>query len=44
MFSAIRNRLTLRSIRARLTFWYLLTLGVALTGFAATFWLVRAVR
>ena len=28
MFSAIRARLTLRSIRARLTFWYLLTLGV----------------
>ena len=42
MFSAIRARLTLRSIRARLTFWYLLTLGVALAGFAAFFWLVRA--
>jgi len=42
MFSRIRNRLTLRSIRARLTFWYLLTLGVALAGFAASFWLVRA--
>jgi len=42
MFSAIRERLTLRSIRARLTFWYLLTLGVALAGFAWAFWLVRA--
>lgn len=42
MFSAIRSRLTLRSIRARLTFWYLLTLGVTLAGFAVFFWLVRA--
>ena len=42
MFSAIRRRLTLRSIRARLTFWYLLTLGLTLVGFALFFWLVRA--
>ncbi len=42
MFSAIRTRLTLHSISARLTFWYLLTLGVSLAGFAAAFWLVRA--
>jgi signal transduction histidine kinase len=42
MFSAIRSRLTLRSIRARLTFWYLLTLGVTLAGFAVFFWLLRA--
>lgn len=42
MFSAIRSRLTLRSIRARLTFWYLLTLGVTLAGFAVFFWFVRA--
>ncbi len=42
MFSAIRARLTLRSIRARLTFWYLLTLAVALAGFAAFVWFARA--
>lgn len=42
MFSAVRTRLTLRSVRARLTFWYLLTLGVSLAGFAALVFIVRA--
>lgn len=42
MYSVIRSRLTLRSIRARLTFWYLVTLGVTLAGFACAFWLIRA--
>lgn len=35
MFSAILRRLTRRSLRARLTFWYLLTLGATLSLFAA---------
>jgi heavy metal sensor kinase len=42
MFSAIRARLTLKSVRARLTFWYLLTLGSSLAGFAIFVYLVRA--
>jgi two-component system OmpR family sensor kinase len=42
MFSTIRTRLTLRSVRARLTFWYVLTLGTALLGFAVFVWVVRA--
>ncbi len=42
MFFAIRTRLTLRSVRARLTFWYLLTLGFSLAGFAVFVLLVRA--
>jgi two-component system OmpR family sensor kinase len=42
MFSAIRTRLTLRSVRARLTFWYVLTLGTTLLGFSVFVWLVRA--
>jgi two-component system OmpR family sensor kinase len=42
MFSRIRTRLTLRSVRARLTFWYVLTLGTTLLGFAVFVWLVRA--
>lgn len=42
MFSAIRNRIRLRSVRARLTFWYLLTLGACLLGFAAFVFAVRA--
>lgn len=42
MFSAIRNRLRLRSVRARLTFWYLLTLGTSLLAFAALVFAVRA--
>lgn len=33
MSSAIRARLRLRSLRARLTFWYLLTLGTSLAAF-----------
>lgn len=41
MFSVIRTRLTLRSVRARLTFWYLLTLGVSLTGFALFVFIIR---
>jgi len=40
--AVIREWLTLRSIRARLTFWYLLTLALTMTGFATSFWLVRA--
>ena len=42
MFSAIRTRLTRRSVSARLTFWYLLTLGVSLAGFAVFVFIVRA--
>lgn len=42
MFSTIRTRLTLRSVRARLTFWYVLTLGATLLAFAVFVWLVRA--
>ena len=34
MFSAILTRLTPRSLRARLTFWYVLTLGATLSLFA----------
>ena len=42
MFSTIRTRLTLHSVRARLTFWYVLTLGATLIVFAAFVWIVRA--
>ncbi len=42
MFSAIRARLRLRSVRARLTFWYLLTLGASLGAFAAFVFAMRA--
>jgi two-component system OmpR family sensor kinase len=42
MFSTIRTRLTLRSVRARLTFWYVLTLGTTLLGFAVFVWVIRA--
>jgi two-component system, OmpR family, sensor kinase len=42
MFSAIRQRLQLRSVRARLTFWYLLTLGGSLLAFSVFVWVVRA--
>ena len=42
MFSAIRRRLTRSSLRARLTFWYLLTLGATLTLFAGGLLLLRA--
>jgi signal transduction histidine kinase len=42
MFSAIRRRLTRSSLRARLTFWYLLTLGATLTVFAGGLLLLRA--
>ncbi|OFW07928.1 MAG: hypothetical protein A3H96_24080 [Acidobacteria bacterium RIFCSPLOWO2_02_FULL_67_36] len=42
MFSAIQTALRLRSVRARLTFWYLVTLGVSLTGFAIFLYIVRA--
>src|ERR1017187_5992313 len=42
MFSTIRTRLTLRSVRARLTFWYVLTLGTTLLAFGVFVWLVRA--
>ena len=41
MFSAIRQRLRLRSVRARLTFWYLLTLGGSLLAFAAFVFVMR---
>ena len=40
MFSAIRDRLTPKSIRAQLTLWYLLMLG-ALAAFAAVVFLIR---
>ena len=42
MFSAIRSRLRLHSVRARLTFWYLLTLGASLLTFAVFVFAVRA--
>jgi signal transduction histidine kinase len=42
MSSAILTRLTRRSLRARLTFWYLLTLGATLSLFAAGLLLVRS--
>jgi len=42
MFSTIRRLLTLRSITARLRFWYVLTLAVALLGFASFIWLAQA--
>ena len=42
MFSAILRRLTRRSLRARLTFWYLLTLGATLSLFAAGLLLLRS--
>ena len=42
MYSAIRARLTRNSLRARLTFWYVLTLGATLTVFASGVMLFRA--
>ena len=42
MFSEILSRLTRRSLRARLTFWYLLTLGATLALFAAGVLIVRS--
>ena len=42
MFSAILRRLTRRSLRARLTFWYLLTLGATLSLFAAGLLMLRS--
>ncbi len=42
MFSAIRSRLRLHSVRARLTFWYLLTLGASLLAFAVFVFAMRA--
>ncbi len=42
MCSAIRARLRLSSVPARLTFWYLLTLGASLAGFAVFVYIVRA--
>jgi signal transduction histidine kinase len=42
MFSAILKRLTRSSLRARLTFWYLLTLGATLTVFAGGLLLLRS--
>lgn len=42
MFSAIRRTLRLKSVRARLTFWYLLTLGTTLVLFASFVLLIRA--
>jgi signal transduction histidine kinase len=42
MFSAILRRLARRSLRARLTFWYLLTLGTTLSLFSAGLLLVRS--
>ncbi len=42
MFSTIQTRLTLRSIRARLTFWYVLTLGTTLLAFGVFVWIIRA--
>jgi heavy metal sensor kinase len=41
MFSAIRATLTPRSVRTRLTFWYLLMLGAALTAFAVFVFVMR---
>ncbi len=42
MFSTIRSRLRLHSVRARLTFWYLLTLGTSLLAFAVVVFTIRA--
>jgi two-component system, OmpR family, sensor kinase len=42
MFSAIRPQRMLNSVRARLTFWYLLTLGGSLAAFAVFVFVVRA--
>lgn len=42
MSSSRRNRWTLKSVPARLTFWYLCTLGGSLTAFAAFVFVVRA--
>lgn len=42
MSSAIRTRLTPRSIRAQLTLWYLLMLGGALAAFATCVFVIRA--
>ncbi len=42
MFSAIRSRLRPHSVRARLTFWYLLTLGASLSAFAIIVFVIRA--
>ena len=42
MFSAILRRLSRRSLRARLTFWYLLTLGATLSLFGAGLLLLRS--
>lgn len=42
MFSTIRKRLRLPSVRARLTFWYLLTLGASLLAFATFVFTMRA--
>lgn len=42
MFSEILGRLTRRSLRARLTFWYLLTLGATLSLFAAGLLMLRS--
>jgi len=42
MFSAIRSRRRLHSVRARLTFWYLLTLGASLSAFAVFVFAMRA--
>jgi signal transduction histidine kinase len=42
MFSAILRPLSRRSLRARLTFWYLLTLGATLSLFAAGLLLLRS--
>jgi heavy metal sensor kinase len=41
MFSAIRTALSLRSVRARLTFWYLLTLGACLLAFSSFVYAIR---
>lgn len=41
MFSAIRNTLTPKSIKAQLTLWYLLMLGAALAAFATFVFLIR---
>ncbi|MBI2835214.1 MAG: hypothetical protein HYX76_12390, partial [Acidobacteria bacterium] len=41
MFSAIRKRLAPKSVRARLTFWYLLTLGATLAVYAVFVLVVR---
>lgn len=42
MFSTIRQRLRPRSLRAQLSFWYLLTLGASLLAFAVFVFLMRA--